>query len=66
MHTPLALGREDVGLDPIPLGFTTGISTLAMPCVQLTNLSMKSFVGDGVRPVLRRKIKSNRIGVPLN
>ena len=23
---------------------------------------MQSFVGDGVRPVLRRKIKSNRIG----
>jgi len=23
---------------------------------------LQSFVGDGVRPVLRRKIKSNRIG----
>ena len=27
---------------------------------------MQSFVGDGVRPVLRRKIKSNRIGVLLH
>jgi hypothetical protein len=53
---------EDVGFLPCPLVLATGIRAFAMPCVQLTNLSMKSFVGDGVRPVLRRKIKSNRIG----
>jgi hypothetical protein len=27
LYAPFALGREDVGLKPIPLGLTTGIST---------------------------------------
>jgi hypothetical protein len=35
LDTPLPLGCEDVGLDPIPLGFTTGMSMKSLSAMGL-------------------------------